>query len=89
MIVVVFACGDHMRSDELECEEAVGHLLDCCPGLSFSEDYCTYDAHCSGRPPRLDEDQSRCIRAKSCDELRDAHACERAPDAGGGDEICR
>jgi hypothetical protein len=56
----------------LECEEAIAHLRDCCPGLSAP-------AACGDGCSKvtLSEAESECIRESDCDELRAADVCGR------------
>jgi hypothetical protein len=74
--------GAGFREDEVVCEEAVAHIVDCCPdfdlegpeGVSVS---CTYDeSGCDARLPDLSADESACIRELSCDELKERGICE-------------
>jgi hypothetical protein len=76
---------------QVECEEAVAHVLDCCPGVS-PQDIC--GAGCG--EVGISHDQSECLRGKECDELRAGGVCDRftrlmIPDAGapeGGPVLC-
>lgn len=76
----MFACGD-MRQDELDCELAVSHLQDCCPGLDTSPIHCLYVEDCGGSEPdtypALDIAQSACIRDESCATLASSGVCKR------------
>lgn len=82
----IFACtaACAIRPDELECEEAVGRLTQCCD-LAVVDGYCTYVAPvsqgCSETPavyPALTPDESRCIRAMSCAAMQSSGVCARA-----------
>ena len=78
VIVLPLACGD-MRQDELDCEEAVSHLLACCPGFTGSHIECTYVAGCTTTTyPAISYLQSQCIRGESCDTLVRSGVCDRA-----------
>lgn len=73
------------REEELECEEATKHLIDCCPEYAFDEHACTRLGGCSGEepdaealPPTLTVEESKCIRDKECDAVRAEGICERA-----------
>jgi hypothetical protein len=69
---------------ELACLEAVARLGACCPGLDASLFACGDGGeHASGcvvsyTSPALGLDESRCICARSCAELRDGGTCLRA-----------
>ena len=78
---LMFACGD-MRQDELDCEEAVSHLQDCCPGFDSSRIECVYVTGCTNSEyPAISISQSQCIRRESCESLVWSHVCERAQNA--------
>jgi hypothetical protein len=79
-IALLFACGD-MRQDELDCEEAVSHLQDCCPHFDSSKIDCTYTSACSTTYPAISIPQSACIRSQSCSQLVSAGVCGRAQSA--------
>lgn len=100
LVVVTLGCTG-MREDELECEEAVVQLQNCCPGFTGSHVYCTYEPGCdhlAAHDPDLSVAQSTCIRKETCDELRASGVCARAladlpaqyiPDEGSTQpEIC-
>ncbi len=80
-IGVLFACGDPLRQDELDCEEAVSVLEGCCPGFYGSELQCVYSAPQTCGPttyPALSEDAAACIRGESCSQLVSSGVCARA-----------
>ena len=85
-VVLLLACG--IRQDEFSCEDAVSHLVQCCPGFTGNNVYCEYESGCgSATYPDLDVDQSSCIRSESCDVLRSTGVCDRASrlvSSGGG-----
>lgn len=82
---LLFACGDALRQDELDCEEAVSQLQHCCPNFDSSRISCVYVDNsadgCNATPPTLpdiSESQSACIRKQSCQQLITSGACSRA-----------
>ena len=67
--------------DELHCEEAVKHLLDCCPNdATISRISCYAGRGCETNTPELGPAQSVCLRDESCDDLYASGACD-APTA--------
>lgn len=73
-------CGT-LRQEELECEEAVARLYECCPSAPLSEVNCTYEeGGCEGEPrvPDIPVRQSRCVRTLSCLELTTQGVCDHA-----------
>jgi hypothetical protein len=76
-LALVFACGDALQQDELDCEEAVSYLEGCCAGSDTRAVRCIDDG-CSGHHPDISEPQSACIRAESCQELVATGVCQRA-----------
>lgn len=61
---------------ELECEEAVKHLLDCCPSDAPAHQVSCYAGRdCDSTRPQLSGPQSRCIRDASCDDLFASGVC--------------
>ncbi len=75
------------RSDELECEEALVQLDDCCPTLDISDIGCFYsEAGCGSDVirPLISERDAECIKKLSCTQLRDRDVCERVADAHAG-----
>ena len=75
-------CG--VREDELQCEETVAHLQDCCPGYDpdFHAIDCTYKppGPCvSEELPSLATSTAKCIRDLSCDIIRTKGLCEQVP----------
>jgi len=84
-IAVLFACGDPLRQDELDCEEAVSVLETCCPGFQASQLQCVYNNQgCSGTTyPALSTGDSACIRSETCATLVSSGVCSRAQSARG------
>jgi hypothetical protein len=60
-----------LSEDQLECEHAIVHLLECCQ--PDSTDVCT--GGCGAEVLRLEE--SACILEMSCEELAAANVCAR------------
>jgi hypothetical protein len=78
-------CG--FRQDEVECEEAVRYLSECCEGFAPIRIRCTYQGGCdTDTVPDVPVSQSQCILATSCDEIRRNRVCERLlqEEADGG-----
>ncbi|MDB4964499.1 MAG: hypothetical protein JWN44_188 [Myxococcales bacterium] len=62
---------------ELECEEAVKHLLDCCPNDGPIKMISCYEGRfCDHASPDLSGATSRCMRDASCDDLYASGACD-------------
>jgi hypothetical protein len=73
-------CG--IREDELRCEEAVAHLVDCCPGFDAKQVDCYYaSTGCGTIYPVFDIQESRCIAATKCPQIVEDHICSRAQGA--------
>jgi hypothetical protein len=94
-VFLALACGT-FREDEFQCEEAIGHLMDCCSGFGPPPGYCSYEpggtsgSGCDATTipptyPALSPDESRCIRSESCGELASSGVCVRATAAGPGE----
>jgi len=67
------------REDELECEQAVAKLVECCPDFSTNVIECNYATGCGSTTyPALSIDQSQCIGDLSCSEIVANKICERA-----------
>jgi hypothetical protein len=59
-----------LREDEVDCEQAVAHLDECCPGFTWASSLrCEYDGGCAPNTPGLTVEESNCVAAMSCDEL--------------------
>jgi hypothetical protein len=91
LALVVFGSAAFMqcgfRQDEVDCEEAVRYLSECCEGFDATRIRCTYQGGCeSDTVPDVPVSQSECILAKSCDDIRRARVCERLlqEEADGG-----
>jgi hypothetical protein len=79
---------------ETACLEAVAHLGACCPGFDASLFVCgDGDPHAGCTvvivSPAISLDESRCICARSCADLRDGGICTRAGgSAPAGAPLC-
>jgi hypothetical protein len=82
-VLLLFGC--NMREDELECEEAVAHLASCCPGFNTRGLNCSYETRSgcteSTYYPVFGIDESKTIRAASCDALITSGGCATAQQA--------
>jgi hypothetical protein len=60
-----------LREDEVQCEEALKHLENCCKSSFASNLSCTYVDNGCDEPtlPDLEPDESVLVRAMSCHEL--------------------
>lgn len=67
---------DGISSDEFQCEVAVVHLTDCCPGLPASLLSCVHGGCDSQTLPDLTPERASCIKQKSCEELNALAACD-------------
>jgi hypothetical protein len=97
IVGLLLACNG-IREDEFACENAVAHLQQCCPGFTGSNIACIYepppvscggsDPVSQGESPDLDLEQSACIRAATCDQLRSSGACDRAAATSSNLDVC-
>jgi hypothetical protein len=80
-VAVLLAC-DPLDGAELDCEEAVSVLADCCPGFDTSPLQCIVappqGCNGGGTSPALSQDDSACIRTETCAELISSGVCDRA-----------
>ena len=81
---------DAFRPEVFACEVALATLEACCPGFDPERVYSTYrkeyttgcDFHTTiTTRPALNDLESRCVEASSCEDLRARHVCERAQTA--------
>jgi hypothetical protein len=79
VVVGAFACGDSLRQDELDCEEAVSYLNGCCPGFQATSNLqCVHGEGCGNTTfPAISQDLSTCIRSESCQDLVATGVCSR------------
>lgn len=77
------------RSDEVECEEAVARLQECCTSDDLAAVNCTYEAGCESITPNITVSESRCLRELSCKQVHQAEICERiATRAPNSERLC-
>lgn len=88
VLVALAASCNGMREDELQCEQAVLRLRECCPGFEPMAVSCYYDESqdCNGNTtgrsyPAIQLDDARCIEQKSCTDLRSTGLCDSAQKA--------
>ncbi|MBL8612803.1 MAG: hypothetical protein JNL38_36010 [Myxococcales bacterium] len=83
-LVGLYACAA-LRSDELLCEEAAAHLVECCPGIQVERLNCDHDEGGCGtqqHQPDLRGDVAICLRDTACAQMtRPGGPCERARQA--------
>src|SRR5262249_34558314 len=65
-----------LRNDEVDCEEAVKHMIDCCPGFDRGVVQCVYNDVCGVSYPDLTPDESTCILDASCNALVNDGICK-------------
>lgn len=71
-----------LRQDEVECEEAVATLLECCAGFERYTVQCQFNDVCGISYPDLAPAESECIFGKPCSEIRSRKICERVTARG-------
>jgi len=88
LIVGIGVSCNGFREDEVECEQAVNRLKECCPVFNSAQLDCSYSERldCSdnvtGRQyPALSLDESRCVQNLPCAALVDTGVCARAQSA--------
>jgi hypothetical protein len=88
VLVALAASCNGMREDELQCEQAVMRLRECCPGFVPTAVNCYYDESqdCSGNTtghsyPAIRLEDSKCIEQTSCADLRRLDLCRKGQNA--------
>jgi hypothetical protein len=79
-----------IREDELQCEEAVAHVMGCCEPFK-PKVRCEYvKGGCAEEStyPDLSVQESRCIRELSCSELRERGLCSAEKWDAAPREVC-
>lgn len=72
--------GGGLRQDELDCEEAVAHLQDCCPDFANATIACVASSGCTESDPALSIKESACVIARSCADVVATGLCESTHD---------
>ncbi len=68
-----------LREDEIDCEEAVAYLQQCCPGFAQTETLqCEYFDGCGVIEPAISIPASQCIVSETCAQLVSSGVCARA-----------
>ena len=79
---VTLMCATGIDERQLECEEAVARLQECCPDLRISELRC-HPEGCDGvTTPTLTLDESKCILNETCGAITSADTCHRVEAVG-------
>jgi len=86
LCVLVGVCpGSCLREDELRCEDAVSHIVGCCPGTSSQYVACEYNfGVCNSTVPGLSVESSRCIVTLGCEQIRESYLCGGTGSLGCG-----
>jgi hypothetical protein len=82
VVALLFAsrCDGGLSQDELECQQAVNQLADCCPGFDPDGVGCRYSETCNASYPAFTVAESNCIENESCSQLVASNVCARAID---------
>jgi hypothetical protein len=76
VLLALAFCEVGFRQDELDCEQAVSHLVSCCPQRAPSEFDCSYSAGCGQATyPQLNIEQSQCLEGMDCTTIQSAGWC--------------
>lgn len=85
LVVGTVTCGPALEREDLDCMEALDHLIECCPGVAIDHSQCDRDTTridaCGGvhRPATgLSSDESACSKRKSCAQLVADNTCTTA-----------
>lgn len=84
-----------LRQDELQCAEALTHVIDCCPDFNTNTtmtsrdamSLCRYSDACDERFPVLEVGQSRCLQELDCAAMRSQGVCARMQAAVDGGQM--
>jgi hypothetical protein len=67
-----------VNPDELDCEQAVAHLAECCPDVRPSMFFCQHVSGCgSSQAPDFTADDSQCILALDCNGVQAQGLCKK------------
>ena len=96
---VTLMCGGGFDEKEVDCEDAVAHLKECCTSDAPTHVRCRVEDHgCDSTTyPSLTSDEATCILQQSCNAIVKGQMCARAEAAAGygengfsvGTEVCR
>jgi hypothetical protein len=85
VIITLGVSCNGFREDEIECEQSVARLEECCPGFRAHDLSCEYiervdcsDNVTSREFPALSLEDSRCVQKKTCAVLVESGVCTRA-----------
>lgn len=77
LAISVFGFSNGIHEDDLACEQAAAHLIECCDNLSPSDFACDSAAGCnSDRLSFVDVGDSECIQDRPCSDLRARGFCD-------------
>ena len=74
---VTLMCGNGFDQAELECEEAISRMIECCPGFDKTLVRCYVEGCDDDTPITINLSDSQCILNHSCDAIRSADMCGR------------
>lgn len=76
-VVLLLGGAEGFDARELACEDAVQHLVDCCPnGAPARALHCYVGRGCEDDDLDLDENQAECLRDSDCETLYASGACD-------------
>lgn len=77
-LLFVLGGAEGFDEDELACEDAVAHLIDCCPDDAPARAVSCYAGRgCDETRPQLSNPRASCLRDADCDALYASGACEQ------------
>ena len=80
LTITLLGGAEGIDPDELTCEAAVKHLVECCPPGSPATGFsCDTGRGCDNRPPDLLPAQAENLAAGSCEQLVRSGACKLVP----------
>jgi hypothetical protein len=72
--------GGGLRQDELDCEQAVAHLQECCPDFGTATIACVSSRGCDVSEPALSIQESQCVIDRACADLVASGLCAATHD---------
>lgn len=84
LLIMTFSRGaSGLREDDLQCEEAVAHLNECCPGFDVAKISCAFSSGCGDTQyTAFSIEESECIQNADCKTLVGNGVCTRAQARG-------